>query len=635
MKDFNIKSLLILILALISHSSASGSFITCLDLNHQITAGFDSTDCIFTCLNENISVLADPTTCNALVEIELVDFPIGVGGYNILQMPAQVKSNATFCPTPAVSSGICDCPEGYVAVGYSAEIGNGYGANVVSRFRLYCRQLNSDGSLGSTTISTCYNGTLDGTTGTSGPVFAAAGSVLVGAQVNLGCAMDRIVGRSKPVSLILANQANTINTTLAAVGGTGGSSQPLQIVPNGSAIVGMLTYIDQTSNNICAGVAWRYANLSDMLDAVSTCGTIVNSFNNTDNPSGTYPIGTTTVDYTFTDIDGNTTECSFDVTVLSMIAGFSVETEANNLTVSFTNESEGYTSLQWDFGDGNTSGVVHPVHDYIAEGVYTVCLTLMNDCDTATVCEEVTVICPAPIAAFSFTTDGLIINVENQSESGLQYNWFIDGEFINSSFEFSWEFSETGIYELCLEVENNCGTVTICDSIDLSCIDPVAGFVFEQTGNTFNFTNTSEFADTYHWDFGDGNTSTEENPSHTYTTESNFEVCLTVSNDCDEETHCEDLLIVNTVDHSQIKSFVVYPNPANDFIFIEVSFFQPEQIVLEIMDAAGRIIYTHRQVGLTRNLEKRIETKQFSAGIYLLKILIDSRPVHIQKIMLE
>ena len=63
--------------------------------------------------------------------------------------------------------------------------------------------------------------------------------------------------------------------------------------------------------------------------------------------------------------------------------------------------------------------------------------------------------------------------------------------------------------------------------------DPIASFQFEIDANDFstvNFSNFSQNADTYAWDFGDGNSSTDEDPTHTYAAEGTYTVTLTASN---------------------------------------------------------------------------------------------------------
>ncbi|MBK7410139.1 MAG: IPTL-CTERM sorting domain-containing protein [Saprospirales bacterium] len=163
---------------------------------------------------------------------------------------------------------ICDCPTGYIAVGYQGLEGNMYGAMVLSQFSLRCKQLNPDGTLGNTIVVTCSDGTASGNT-PDGPIDAAAGQVLVGAQPRIGCAIDALIGRSKLLSDVILGLPNTTSNTMQYIGGAGGSLGPLQHVPNGNVIVGMQSY-ENPDNNIAAGVAWRYAPIQSC--PVMACG---------------------------------------------------------------------------------------------------------------------------------------------------------------------------------------------------------------------------------------------------------------------------------------------------------------------------------------------------------------------------
>ncbi len=85
------------------------------------------------------------------------------------------------------------------------------------------------------------------------------------------------------------------------------------------------------------------------------------------------------------------------------VAGFTINDASPclNSPVSFTNTSIGGSSYFWDFGDGNTSSMVNPVHTYGSPGQYTVCLSVMNSnfdpagnplcCCTDSICHEVIV----------------------------------------------------------------------------------------------------------------------------------------------------------------------------------------------------------------------------------------------------
>src|SRR5690606_3210126 len=65
---------------------------------------------------------------------------------------------------------------------------------------------------------------------------------------------------------------------------------------------------------------------------------------------------------------------------------------------------------------------------------------------------------------------------------------------------------------------------------------PTADFSSTLNGTTINFQNNSTGATEYLWDFGDGNDSDEENPSHTYDETGEYTVTLTAMNDCGSET---------------------------------------------------------------------------------------------------
>ncbi len=59
---------------------------------------------------------------------------------------------------------------------------------------------------------------------------------------------------------------------------------------------------------------------------------------------------------------------------------------------------------------------------------------------------------------------------------------------------------------------------------------PVASFTSELNGLTVSFTNTSQYASSYSWNFGDGNSSTAANPTHTYAAAGIYDVVLTATN---------------------------------------------------------------------------------------------------------
>lgn len=187
-----------------------------------------------------------------------------------------LKSTAAVCGPAAQATAVCDCPPGFVAVGYEGEEGNSWGAMVLSQFTLRCRQLNTDGTLGATVSVTCSNGTAAGNS-FDGPIDAAGGEALVGFEVRIGCAIDGVQGQSKPIADIAAGTPNSTSNTMASIGGMGGSAQPIMYAPDGNVIVGMQSYEDP-GNNISGGVAWRYAPIETCI--INGCNITSIAFNN-------------------------------------------------------------------------------------------------------------------------------------------------------------------------------------------------------------------------------------------------------------------------------------------------------------------------------------------------------------------
>ncbi len=95
---------------------------------------------------------------------------------------------------------------------------------------------------------------------------------------------------------------------------------------------------------------------------------------------------------------------------------------------------------------------------------------------------------------------------------------------MNSSL-LKWAFFYIGLLGLMAGVAS-CNN----DDDDMELREPIAGFNFIVTDLTVQFSNISTNATIYAWDFGDGNTSTEANPTHTYATAGNYTVELTASN---------------------------------------------------------------------------------------------------------
>ena len=74
---------------------------------------------------------------------------------------------------------------------------------------------------------------------------------------------------------------------------------------------------------------------------------------------------------------------------------------------------------------------------------------------------------------------------------------------------------------------------------------PVAGYTGAVDGLRIDFTNTSTNALSYNWDFGDGSSSTQANPSHTYAAAGAYTVVLTATNDAGSSTYSQEFTVTS------------------------------------------------------------------------------------------
>ncbi|HOY05706.1 MAG TPA: PKD domain-containing protein [Saprospiraceae bacterium] len=211
-------------------------------------------------------------------------------------------------------------------------------------------------------------------------------------------------------------------------------------------------------------------------------------------------------------------------------------------TASFTNTSVNADTYFWEFGNGFTSVETSPQFTYPASGTYNVTLTATNSCGTST---KTVAIKTAPTAGFNASPQTgctpLTVQFINQSTGSLitGYNWQFPGGTPSSSTSSSpiVVYNSAGEFDVTLTVTNSVGTSSLLkEGFIVTQSAPAASFTWLINNLNVQFTNTSSGGSSYSWDFGDGMTSDEFSPSHTYATGNLYPVTLTVTNNCGSRT---------------------------------------------------------------------------------------------------
>ena len=296
---------------------------------------------------------------------------------------------------------------------------------------------------------------------------------------------------------------------------------------------------------------------ADFTDASTDNGTIVSwdwdfgdgNTSISQNPSHTYAsAGTYTATLIVTDDQGATDQASQSVTVSasnqSPVADFTYS--KTELTVEFEDLSTDdgtIVSWDWDFGDGNSSTQQHPIHSYSSSGTYTVNLTVTDDqgaSDSRARNVTVSGSNQSPVAGFTFTTSDLTANfTDTSTDDGTITGWdwdFGDGN-TSTSQNPSHVYASAGTYTVTLTVTDDQGAQGSTNqdvTVSASNQSPVADFTYDATNLTVDFEDLSTDDGaivSWSWDLGDGNSSTVQNPNHTYATGGTYTVELTVSDD--------------------------------------------------------------------------------------------------------
>ncbi len=205
------------------------------------------------------------------------------------------------------------------------------------------------------------------------------------------------------------------------------------------------------------------------------------------------------------------------------------------VTVQFSNTSP-TSNISWDFGNGLTSTINTPSTTYNALGSYTVQLIGTNDfgcVDTITSSYEVSF---RPVAAFSGSDsacNSVILQYDNLSQGATDYLWIFGDGDTSLEFEPFHIFNDPGVFNVMLIASvDGCSDTTVAPASAVVYQPPVPDFSFSggQQGDAgvVQFTDNSQNGIQWQWGFGDGDSSSLQNPSHFYAEFGDYAVKFTV-----------------------------------------------------------------------------------------------------------
>lgn len=305
--------------------------------------------------------------------------------------------------------------------------------------------------------------------------------------------------------------------------------------------------------------------------------------------------------------------------------------QAEKGKVTFTNTSNNPLNSIWYFGDGDSSALSNPIHNYLSGGTYNVKLVSGNTCNTDDTIKQIKL----AYLNFGAKNNSACINepivyIDSSDNNVATWSWSFPGGTPNSAngkgpHSVSYASSGNKSANLTITVAGsnnqmfnrsnlvNIGTDTFSK----------ADFIFGNYGkNIVGFENKSSGSNmTYKWYFGDGDSSSEANPIHTYTNANNKTVRLVVSGDCgtdDTTIQLRDFTGLQSVSHAYFCKIV--PNPTNGTFVLKTDY--KGLFPYGIYDIEGRLV----QEGQSKE-GQLIEIDELSSGIYLVKVNFDDKLV--------
>lgn len=360
-------------------------------------------------------------------------------------------------------------------------------------------------------------------------------------------------------------------------------------------------------------------------------------------------LGTYTITLEATSDQGCINSSSSDASVFPNPDAFFVTGEVcDGDSTRFQNHSqiaEGEITYSWDFGDGSTSTDENPWHTYTGFGVYDVTMLVTSNEACANSFKLSYEVHETPVAAFPIAPtvcleDSLLIPqaVRDAVRSDWMYTvTFGDGSEIDSVPE-GYVYAATGTYSAQINIESDFGCMDSANaSIEVLEIPTLDDWSYTRLENgEIQFNATATDGVDFSWDFGDGNTSSEQNPSNTFTTGgATYEVSCTVTNAAgctDVITKSIEVYPIGISEMGSDISVAAYPNPYKDWVKLSYELHKDSYVRIELIDMQGRLVSTlvdQEQMSGAYVFDLYENDLQTASGNMVVRLVVNNEVLHI------
>lgn len=304
-------------------------------------------------------------------------------------------------------------------------------------------------------------------------------------------------------------------------------------------------------------------------------------------------------------------------------------------TVEFTNTSENSVSYLWDFGNGKLSSVSTPTNTFVntelTNMVYPITLRTTSEYGCTSTTTKSLLVYPSPNPDFTTSASFLripesTISVTNITEGYWNYIWsYGDGAKSDLRHPRPHTYNSPGEYQIILEAYSEYCKDTISHFVVIAGARIYADYDSSFVGCaplTVTFENKSRNAEWYIWDFGNGDTSTEEHPTYTYTESGTYIVELTAGRG-------------DIRDVSRAHTVSVYDNPKVDFEIAPEYAYLPNAIITTYNKTTHGYDYVWYFGDGTTSTEYQPSHEYFEEGIYDIALAVTTRQGCYDSLMIE
>ncbi len=336
-------------------------------------------------------------------------------------------------------------------------------------------------------------------------------------------------------------------------------------------------------------------------------------------------------DYTITVTDANGCSTTVDVTVEEPAELLTIETTAT--PVSCNGQGDGMIDVTATGGDAPyeysfNGGITYQSSGSftnLAPGTYTVVVRDANGCEVASI---VVVTQPAALTVSAVSSSPSSCEGDDSGSFIVEaaggtapYTYTSNGNS-NSTGEFTNVTSGT---QLVTVTDASGCSASISVEVGYTSPLPVAAFNWFASGSVVQFSNQSDNGTSYDWNFGDGGTSTDQNPVHTYAAGGTYTVTLIVTNACGSDT------VIWVIDTNNIgindpnadaSVLNVYPNPNHgQFTLNYTSTGIIGDIQVNVMTIEGKLLMAEQFTVNADTFVRNYSDIELAAGIYIVQFI--------------